>query len=142
MNNALSIVSQFYLTKSQIATFADKALEEIDSGLYNPLQIHLCLKGMEELIKVLKEGMAEQVIAEAEKHGKQFDFMGASVKLSERKTYDFSQDSTWCEMDKAKKEREEMMKHITSPMADADTGEMIYPAQFKITSIISVTLPQ
>jgi hypothetical protein len=142
MNNALSTITQFNLTKSQITAFSTKALEEINCGIYNPLEIHICLKAMEELVKKLKEGIADQVLNEASKFGKQFDYKGSMIQLSERRTYDFSNDSTWSELDKNKKVREELLKHITTPMADADTGEMIYPAQFKITSIISITLPQ
>ena len=51
-------------------------------------------------------------------------------------------DSLWCDLDKIKKEREEMLKHSTQPVADPDTGEMIYPAQFKVTPIINITLPR
>ena len=48
MDNALSYITQFSLTRTQIDLFAHKALDEIDSGMYNPLEIHLCLKAMEE----------------------------------------------------------------------------------------------
>jgi len=47
MDNALSYITQFSLTKSQIDFFVNKVLNEIDSGEYNPLTIHLCLKTME-----------------------------------------------------------------------------------------------
>ncbi|MBP6977469.1 MAG: hypothetical protein PHD61_06440 [Bacteroidales bacterium] len=138
----LSIIQQFSLTKTQIDVLARRVLEEIDGGNHNPLNIFLCLKAMEELVKRLKDGIADQVLAEAEKYGKQFDYLGSRVQLSERRTYDFSCDSTWCELDKTKKQREEMLRHITQPVADPDTGEMIYPAQFKITPVITITLPR
>ncbi len=142
MDNSLATITQFNLTKSQIDIFARKVLDEIDTGNYNPLNIHLCLKAMEELVKKLKEGIAEQVLAEAAKYGKQFDYLGSKVQLSERRTYDFSYDSLWCDLDKTKKEREEMLKHLSSPLADPETGEMIYSAQFKITPVITITLPR
>ena len=142
MENTLCTITQFNLTKTQIDTFARKVLDEIDTGNYNPLNIHLCLKAMEELVKRLKEGIAEQVLAEAQKYGKQFDYLDSKVQLSERRTYDFSYDSIWNDLDKIKKEREDMLKHITGPVADPDTGEMIYPAQFKISPVITITLPR
>ncbi|MDD5508428.1 MAG: hypothetical protein PHD25_08895 [Bacteroidales bacterium] len=142
MDNSLETITQFNLTKSQIDSFACKVLDEIDTGNYNPLAIHLCLKAMEELVKRLKDGIADQVLAEAGKYGKQFDYLGSRIQLSERRTYDFSCDSTWCELDKTKKQREEMLKHITQPVADPETGEMIYPAQFKITPVITISLPR
>ena len=94
MDNALSYITQFSLTRSQIDLFTQKVLEEIDSGNYNPLSVHLCLKAMEELVKRIKTGIAEQVLIEAEKYGKSFEYLGAMVKLSERRTYDFSNDDT------------------------------------------------
>ncbi|MBP6977641.1 MAG: hypothetical protein KBB71_04935 [Lentimicrobiaceae bacterium] len=138
----LSIIQQFSLTKTQIDALSRRVLEEIDGGNHNPLNIFLCLKAMEELVKRLKDGIADQVLAEAGKYGKQFDYQGSRIQLSERRTYDFSYDSTWCELDKTKKQREEMLKHITQPVADPETGEMIYPAQFKITPVITITLPR
>lgn len=142
MDNALSYITQFSLTKSQIDFFVNKVLNEIDSGQYNPLTIHLCLKAMEELTKRIKEGIVAQVLLEAEKYGKSFEYMGAKVQLSERRTYDFSGDSSWGELEKAKKQREELLKHLSAPVADPDTGEMIYPAQSKVTPVISITLPR
>ncbi len=138
----LSIIQQFSLTKTQIDVLARRVLEEIDDGNHNPLNIFICLKAMEELVKRLKDGMAGVVIQEAKKYGKQFDYLGSRIQLSERRTYDFSDDSAWCELDKTKKQREEMLKHITQPVADPETGEMIYPAQFKITPVITITLPR
>ncbi|MBP6978228.1 MAG: hypothetical protein PHD61_02255 [Bacteroidales bacterium] len=38
------------------------------------------------------------------------------------------------------KQREEMLKHLQTPVADPETGEMIYPAKFKSTQVLSVTL--
>ena len=142
MNDSLATITQFNLTKSQIDSFACKVLDEIDTGNYNPLAIHLCLKAMEELVKKLKDGIADQVLAEAGKYGRQFEYLGSKIQLSERRTYDFSCDSIWCELDKTKKEREEMLRHITGPLADPESGEMIYPAQFKIIPIITTTLPR
>jgi hypothetical protein len=143
MENALSTITQFNLTKSQIDSFARKALDEIDTGMYHPLAIHLCLKVMEELVKKLREGIAEQVIEEAEKYGgKDFEFGGAKIQLSNRRTYDFSQDHTWTELDQAKKERENMLKNLSQPVADPDSGEMVYPAAFKVTQVLTVTLPR
>ena len=142
MDNALSTITQFNLTKTQIDGFARKALEEIDSGLYNPLEIHLCLKGMEEVVKKLKTGIADQVLSEAEKYGKEFEYRGARIRLSDRRSYNFSKDFIWTEISNKKKQREEMLKHLSDPVADPETGEMIFPAQSKITSVISIFLPR
>jgi hypothetical protein len=125
MDNALSFITEFNLTKTQIDFFAQKALKEIDTGLYNPLSIHLCLKAMEDLIKKIKEGIAEQVMLEAEKYGKSFEYMGAKVQLMERL-----------------KQREDLLKYLTAPLANTETGEIINPVPFKITSVITIALPK
>jgi len=142
MENTLSTITQFNLTKTQIEDFAWNALDEINSGMYNPLDIHLCLKVMEELVKNLKKGISDQVFNEAEKHGRQFEYQGARIQLSERKTYDFSADSKWNELCHNKKNREEMLKNLSDPVADPETGEMLYPAPFKTTQVISIGLPK
>jgi hypothetical protein len=142
MDNALSFITEFNLTKTQIDLFAQKAIEQIDTGLYNPLSIHLCLKAMEELIKKVKEGIAEQVMVEAEKHGKSFEYMGAKVQLTERRSYDYSNDDTWNQINRSLKQREELLKYLTAPLADTETGEIINPIPFKTISVISIALPK
>ncbi len=142
MDNALSFITEFNLTRSQIDFFAQKALNEIDTGLYNPLSIQLCLKAMEDLIKKIKEGIAEPVIMEAEKYGKSFEYMGAKIQLSQRRTFDYSIDDTWSQINRSLKQREELLKYLTSPMADAETGELITPIPFKTTPIITISLPK
>ncbi len=142
MDNALSIITEFNLTKTQIDQYAQKALEQIDTGLYNPLSIQLCIKAMEELIKKIKEGISEQVMREAEKYGKSFEYMGARIQLTERRTYDYSNDDTWNQINRSLKQREELLKYLTAPLADTETGEIINLVPFKITSCIVITLPK
>ena len=142
MDNALSFITEFNLTRSQIDQYVQKAIEQIDTGLYNPLSIHLCLKAMEDLIKKIKEGIAEQVLTEAEKYGKSFDYMGARVQLTERRTYDYSMDDTWAQINRSLKQREELLKYITAPLADTETGEIINPVPYKVTSVIMISLPK
>jgi len=62
--------------------------------------------------------------------------------LSERRTFDYSADFKWDEICNAKKNREEMLKNLSDAVADPETGEMLYPAPFKTTSVISISLPQ
>jgi hypothetical protein len=142
MDNALSYITQFGLTKSQIDLFTSKALEEIDSGMYNPLTIHLCLKAMEELVKRIKEGISSQVLMEAEKYGKNFEYMGARVQCTERRTYDYSMDDTWAKINRSLKQREDLLKYLTAPLADTETGEIINPPLYKVTPVITITLPK
>lgn len=140
MDNALTTIMQFNLTRPQINSLARHILDEIDTGMYNPLEVHLCLRAMEELVKKIKEGIAEQVLVEAEKYGRDFTFHGSQFQVTTRRTFDYSGDAIWSELDRTKKQREEMLKYLSAPVADPETGEMIMPAQFKTTQVLSVTL--
>ncbi len=140
MNNALTTITQFNLTRPQINSLASQVLEEIETGIHNPLEVHLCLRAMEELVKKLKESIADQVLAEAEKYGRDFTFHGSQFQVTTRRTFDYSADAVWSELDRSKKEREEMLKYLQVPVADPETGEMIYPAKHKSTMVLSVTL--
>ncbi|MBP6979035.1 MAG: hypothetical protein PHD61_11365 [Bacteroidales bacterium] len=139
-NASLTTITQFNLTRPQINSLARHILDEIDSGMYNPLEVHLCLRAMEELVKRIKEGIADQVMVEANKYGRDFTFHGSQFQITARRTFDYSADAIWTEMDRSKKQREEMLKHLQSPVADPNTGEMIYPARYKATQVLSVTL--
>jgi len=97
---------------------------------------------MEEPVKKLKKGIADQVFIEAEKYGKHFDYQGARIQLSERRTYDYSSDYRWTELSNEKRQREEMLKHLFESVADPETGEMLFPAPFKTTPVISISLPK
>jgi hypothetical protein len=119
---------------------AGDILAEFDTGNHDPLAVHLCLRAMEELIRKVKDGIIEQVLAEAEKYGKIFDFHGSQFQITSRRTFDYSGDSVWAELDNSKKKREEMLKHLSAPVADPETGEMIMPAVSKTTQVLSVTL--
>ncbi len=140
MDDALTTITQFNLSRTQVNNLARRVLSEIDDGTYNPLEVHLCLRAMEEVVKRIKEGIADQVLAEAEKYGKDFTFHGSQFQVTTRRTFDYSQDTIWTELDRSKKEREEMLKHLQAPVADPETGEMIYPARYKATQVLSVTL--
>jgi hypothetical protein len=81
-------------------------------------------------------------MVEVEKYGKSFEYMGARVQLTERRTYDYSMDDTWSQVNRYLKQREELLKYLTSPLADTETGEIINPVPYKITSVIMITLPK
>ncbi len=140
MDNSITTITQFNLNRTQIKNKARQILEEIDMGEYNLLNVCLCLRAMEELVKKIKEGIADQILAEAEKYGKDFTFHGSQFQVTTRRTFDYSQDAIWADLDMAKKQREEMLKHLQAPVADPETGEMIYPARYKAIQVLSVTL--
>jgi hypothetical protein len=139
--NATSLITQFNLTKVEIADFAQKVSQEILNGEYHPLEITLCLKAMKEAIDQIEKNIDQVVKDEAEKWTeKSFIYAGAKFEKKSRKTYDFSIDSKWQSLDAEKKARETMLKALTDAVADSDTGEMIYPAKWKESTFLSITL--
>jgi hypothetical protein len=76
------------------------------------------------------------------KYGKSFEYMGAKIQLTERRTYDYSLDDTWSQINRSLKQREELLKYLTAPLADTETGAIINPVPFKVNSIIMISLPK
>lgn len=142
METALQVITEkFNLTKGEIERKAREVIDELDEGNVNVLVVHICLKAMEELIKKVKDGINGAVLEEAAKYGgKEFDFRGSKVSVANRRTYDYSADTIWANLDAEKKGREQMLKNISEPLADPNTGELIYPAAYKTSQIISITL--
>ena len=92
MENALSQISQLPLTKMEQEDYARKAIDEILSGIYDPLRIDMQLKAMEEVIKKIREDhrVRGAVIDEADKYGKTFPLHGVRIEVKNRTTRDFA----------------------------------------------------
>ena len=111
---------------------------ELLSGEYNPLDVELKLKAMEETIKQLRsdEEIRSFVLSEAEKYGKSFEWRGAKMSIREVGVkYDYSStgDSEWAildaqikELSEKKKAREKFLQAVpASCTVSPETGEMI-----------------
>jgi hypothetical protein len=150
--DALQHLTVLPLTKSEREDFVAKAKNEILSGYYNPLQIEACLKGIEETIKALRadEDIRSQVLDECEKYGeKTFTVGNTTFTLQERKTYDFKAcgDTKYMdliqELERIKeriKGRELMLKSITKPVADTETGNIINPAPYSQQTVLQIKI--
>lgn len=142
MSTAVGILKTFKLSKQQLNSFAQTAIEEALEGDHDLLELYATLKGMEDMTKVIKKGIHEHVLEEANKYpGKSFDHKGVTFTGTVRKSYDYSSDPTWIALDMKKKAREKLMQTIQEPLADTETGEIIQPAGFKSSESISVKLP-
>lgn len=148
--NATSALSLFPETKLQVKTFVEKVKAEVLSGEKDPLEFAILFKSLEEVVKELRADgeIRECILDEAVKFGqKTFETRGAKLTIRESAQYDYSEDSKWCdlksELDNIKarmKVREDMLKSLTGPVADPDTGEIINPAAKKSTTTVSVSL--
>jgi len=150
---ALSTIADAPITYVEIGNLIHFMKQELLSGDYNPLDVELKLKAMEETIKQLRsdEEIRAFVLSEAEKYGKSFEWRGAKMSIREvgvKYDYAASGDSEWAlldaqvkELTEKKKAREKFLQAIPDMgTVSPETGETIYrPAKTSTTSI-AVTL--
>ncbi len=153
MQTAVSTLSVFPNTKEQVSLFANKLKSELENGEVNPLEIITMQKAIEKVFDAVKPTLSELARAEAEKHGKSFDFKGAKIECVEVGTkYDFSECghldySELCQkinqLTEMKKNYETMIKTYKEPQNLISlNGDVmtVYPPKKTSTSSIKVTL--
>ena len=153
MQTAVSTLSVFPNTKEQVSLFANKLRTELENGEVNPLEIITMQKAIEKVFDAVKPTLSELARAEAEKHGKSFDFKGAKIECVEVGTkYDFSECGhldydDLCEkinqLTEMKKNYETMIKTYKEPqdLVSIDGEVMtVYPPKKTSTSSIKVTI--
>jgi hypothetical protein len=149
---ALSVIYAAPSTYDEIHNFIYKAKQELLNGDYNPLDVEIQLKAMEEIIKQLRadDEIRQAVIDEAEKYGKSFDYRGCKISVREggvKYDYNNCNDTTWSLLDaedkaiaEAKKAREKYLQNLPPEGAITPDGEAICrPAKTSKTTI-AVTL--
>lgn len=153
-----SILSLFETTKVERQEFAIRVVEALDNGNVEPLKVHLQVKCMEDIIKLLNSNTKYKThILEAAQvyNQKSFDFQNAKVEIKEMGTkYDFSLCNDpvlnglyakQCEFDALVKARETMLKTISEKgmiITDDESGETftVYPPAKTSTTSVAITL--
>lgn len=149
--SAISTITVLPSTKKEQETYITLVKEQILSGDINPLTIARQLKSFEDVIKALRDDkdIKDLFLNEAQKHGVKSFEDGAKFGLQNRKTFNFTEcnDSKWNELNEtinsaklALKEREEFLKVLKEPIADVESGEIIYPPSFTSNEILTITL--
>lgn len=152
-----SAIALFATTKAERAQFADNVIASIEEGRVDPLNLHVHIKCMEEIIKSTtgSERYKEVITEAAQKHGKAFQLHNASFQVKEAGTkYDWSNCNDTklgellakqSEIDADVKARQDFLKH--APMGgvvitDEDSGETttVYPPSKSSTTTVAVTL--
>lgn len=149
----LAKIAQSPITYVEINNLIYDMKVELLSGDYNPLDVELQLKAMEETIKQLRsdEDIRQFVLSEAEKHGKFFEWRGAKMSIREvgvKYDYSTSGDSEWAILDAQIKKltekrnaREKFLQNIPEMgTVSPETGETIYRPAKSSTTSIAVTL--
>lgn len=146
---ALTLIQE---TRS-ISEMANICISAIKEGEVEPLVAYINLSKLAKVIDTIKDDADVRDIAlrELAKHGKRATFGDTTLEEAEVGVrYDFSGcgDSKLAEMYAVRdriladiKDREKMLKNIpASGMADAETGEVIYPAVKTSKTQIKVTI--
>ena len=150
---ALSVIADAPITYVEIGNVIHGMKAELLSGDYNPLDVELKLKAIEEITKQLRadEDIRAFVLKEAEKYGKSFEWKGAKMSIREvgvKYDYATTGDSTWAMLDaeekaikEQKKAREKFLQAVPpNGTVSPETGELIMPPAKSSTTSIAVTL--
>lgn len=150
--NAISLINQMPATKTEISNFAQIVASEIDSGMYNALEVDIRLKGIEETIKAVRgHNLVKECVSDELGKYKEKTIEINGVKISKRESprFDFvgCDDEQWESLKKQEaevkakiKERENFLKALKEPVADVDTGNIINPPVIKVVESVTITL--
>lgn len=156
--SSTSILSLFETDKSQRESFCMDLVSRIESGEADPLKVHLQIKCLESIIKMLNENTVYKsaVLDASEKQGgKSFQFHNAKFEIRETAVkYCFDQcgDVQWESLNaqveglkEQLKARETFLKTVPTKgiqVLNESTGELenIYPPSKQSTTSVAVTL--
>lgn len=156
--SSTSILSLFETNKEQRMSFAMGVVEALEQGRVDPLKIHLQVKCLEDIIKLLNANSIykDQVLVAAQRYGeKSFQFQNSKVEIKEVGVkYDFKQcgdpvlDRLQWELEKAEKavkDREALLKTVSEKgltVTEEETGETftVYPPAKSSTTSVAITL--
>jgi hypothetical protein len=138
------------VAKADREALVQQVRDSILSGESNPLDAEIALKGLEDMIDLIRKSIRTYVIDEAVKFGKTFDHAGATVTIIERKTYDFSQcgdeyyngvKAAENAAKEAAKEREKFLRTIPyEGVVLPGTGEVVNAPTFTTADIIQIKI--
>ena len=147
METASTTLRQLPETIKQITSFSESLTNDIVNGNINPLEGDYLLHAFEECVARVRknEEVKKAILSEVEKYSKStFEYRDATIQVKTVSKYDYSQCSLWNdikyqenELAERRKKLEAIMQNIDSPIADTDTGEMIYPAACESSKTIA-----
>ena len=145
-NKAYEILISGPNNKEQIFTFVDAIIDGVTQGELNALDVAKQIKVMEETIKQIKTNTSysESLMTEALKYSeKEVDYHGVKFSVKETGTrYDYKACgySKYEEALKSKADIEKMLKALSGPMVDPDTGQEINPPAKRSTTAVVFSL--
>lgn len=142
METAQSILFLGPESKIQAQIFAQQIVDEVESGNIDSLDVHIRCKALMAALSQVIESIESTTLAEADKHGKSFEYKNAKIEVKELGSkwhFDKSNDSEYFTIksklekwDSRKKIRETFLKSLKqkTSILDQETGELvdIFPA--------------
>ena len=148
-----STLALFETNKVQRNHFVQELINQMESGYSNPLDIHMNIKCLEDIVEQLKKDVRykELLMDEAYKNGQKFNYRNSEMSIKDMGVkYDFSNcnDSVMNEIiqkeETLKKEKEERAKFLKALPIEGvvipETGEIVYPPSKTSTTTLVVTL--
>lgn len=130
----IAIFRQIPATESQIDRVVRDAKDKILSGNWNPLDLEVQLKAMEETIKRIRadRDVKNYVEEEMDKYpDKSFKHGSATLTRSSRKSYEYSNDEEWRRIkgleNQVAEERKVRERKLVNGFVDTATGEVVDP---------------
>ena len=136
----MSVIRLLPENREQINNFVSKVVTAVNEGNVNPLELDVQIKRIEEVCKAIRKQTKEQVIDEANKYDKSFTYAGATITVTERATYDFSNDPECVKLENDLKARKEMLKGLKMQLVDPDTGEVLNPPLVKKSDVLTIKI--
>jgi len=124
-------------SKPEMENFINDSIGTILSGDVDPLEVEIKLRFLEKAISSIRKDVRVKnyVWEEASKYNGQ-KFRGCDIKLSERKTADYSLDNEWLTLKSKLKGREALLK--ASGGIDVETGEQV--VTYKVSEVLNIKL--
>lgn len=113
------ILSMLDTTKAERTTFVAEVVTKMLGGYVEPINVHLQVKCMEEIVKAIKAhpDYNEMVLESARKHGKSFEFRNAKIAIRDAAgKWDYSHDAEWVSLKAQLDNRQEYLKAIKEPV--------------------------
>ena len=152
-------MNDLFIPKVELSTIEPSkfSVEMLKSQIVNhfmetgesPLELLVKSEAVIQLLDGIRADLKEVVIEELSKYPQgKVEVLGSELaKMESGVKYIYDQDYTWCKLNDeiesrkfALKEREKMLRSITTPMVDPETGEVIHPVTKISTTTFKISL--
>lgn len=122
MNTAIGDITP---TKFGIDLMADALCEAVHSGKVDPLTVYIRMNALEQVLKLVKERIAETVKDEVYKHPKQkAELLGASVSVVDVPRFDYSDNEEWVKLENTIIEAKMKQQEIEQAQKEWHKGDL------------------